>query len=124
MNFDKPQPTGQGKIHFLLNGRNVEIARFEYQNGNVAIRGKGNIENLSMGLKSPINGYAAAYLRPLKDVPLPGIKQLEKIISSIQKNAAGADIKGTLAHPKTEIVPLPKIKDLLRQLLQEEESNS
>jgi hypothetical protein len=48
---------------------------------------------------------------------LPGARELDKLMTSLQKNAASVKVQGTLGKPESITVPLPSIGVELRHLL-------
>jgi len=117
LNLGSSEPKGAGQMRIQLDGVRTSIPSFVYFNRGVEIRGAGEIENFRLGSASPIDGYAFGSTRVLKGIPLPGVKELDRLMSSLQSGVASVEIGGTLAEPKAGIVPLPSLSDPLRRLL-------
>jgi hypothetical protein len=117
LKFDQPRPAGEGKVLLRVEGAKLQIPSFWYFNRGVEVRGAGSIKDLSLGLESPVDGYAFASNRPLKKMRLPGARELDRLMTSLQKNAASVKVQGTLGKPESISVPLPSIGVELRHLL-------
>lgn len=117
LKFDNRQPTGQGQMSVRFEGSSLKIPSFIYFNRGAEIRGAGTIDDIMQGKTSPIKGYAISSARPLKDIHLPGIRELDRLMASLQSGASSVRIRGTLFEPKVETVPLEEIDDALRVLL-------
>jgi hypothetical protein len=111
------KPTGTGQIQMRLEGRTLKIPGFVYFNRGVEIRGAGSIEDISLGAESPVQGYAVGSTRVLKEIRLPGVKELDRLMASLQTGVASVQIKGTLAEPEVAVVPLPMVSSAFRRLL-------
>jgi hypothetical protein len=111
------KPTGTGRIKVLLEGRAVKISSFTYFNRGVEIRGAGQVEDVSLGVKSPVQGYAVGSTRVLKDIRLPGVRELDRLMASFQTGVASVRIKGTLGQTEVNVVPLPAVSSPFRRLL-------
>jgi len=110
-------PAGEGQIRLRLEGSTVTIPSFSYFNRGVEIRGAGSIDDLMMGGASPVKGYAIGSIRPLKGTSLPGMDDLDRLMTSLQTDVSSVQIQGKLAEPEVVPVPLREINDFLRVLL-------
>ncbi|MFC1783230.1 hypothetical protein ACFL02_06550 [Planctomycetota bacterium] len=117
LNFAQDNPSGEGQIKLRAEGMKLTIPSFAYFNRGVEIRGSGTIMNLKLGTDSAIEGYAFGTSRPLKGLRLPGIDELDRLITNIQRGAAAVKIGGTLGKPEPVIVPFPEIDATIRRLL-------
>jgi hypothetical protein len=117
LNFDSEQPEGKGRIKLYAAGKTLQIPSFEYYNRGVEIRGAGAIQDLHQDSASPVDGYAIAMTRPLKGTKLPGVRDLDELIHSLQKGIASVEISGTLGRPESSVVPFPEIRSAFRRLL-------
>jgi len=117
LGFGQNKPTGVGKVRVQLNGKAVDIASFAYFNRGVDIRGAGRIEDWSRGSGSPVTGYAVGSTRILKDIQLPGVRELDRLMASFQTGVASVEIGGTLAGTEVNVVPLPAVSGAFRRLL-------
>ena len=117
LEFEQAQPTGVGQMSLRADGPTLHIPGFYYFNRGVEVRGAGAIKDLTLGIASPVEGYAIGSTRPLKGIHLPGVKELDKLMTSLQKNVASVKIEGTLGKPDVEVVPFPEISSAVRRLL-------
>jgi len=117
LNLGKKEPQGAGQMRIQLDGVRAQIPSFVYFNRGVEIRGAGQIENFRLGSASAVDGYAFGSTRILKGITLPGVKELDRLMSSLQTGAASVRIEGTVGEPKVALVPLPSLSDPLRRLL-------
>jgi len=115
--FGQTQPTGQGQIRLRFEGSTVRIPSFTYFNRGIEIRGMGAVDDLTQGKTSPVRGYAIGSVRPLKGTHLPGMGDLDRLMTSLQTGVSSVRIQGTLAEPEAVPVPLPEIGEALRVLL-------
>jgi hypothetical protein len=111
------KPTGTGQIQMRLEGRTLEIPGFVYFNRGVEIRGAGSIEDISLGARSRVEGYAVGSTRVLKAIRLPGVRELDRLMASLQTALASAQTQRTLGEPEVEVVPLPVVSNAFRRLL-------
>jgi hypothetical protein len=117
LNLGSSEPKGTGQMRIQLDGVRTLIPSFVYFNRGVEIRGAGQIDNFHLGSASAIDGYAFGSTRVLKGIALPGVKELDRLMSSLQSGVASVQIGGTVAEPKVAVVPLPSLSDPLRRLL-------
>jgi len=117
LNLGKTKLEGTGQVRMRLNGPRVIIPSFVYFNRGVEIRGVGQIDDIWQGRRSPVSGYAFGSTRILKGLSLPGVRELDRVVSSLQSNAASVKIAGRLDEPKIDVVPLPAVTGTLRRLL-------
>ena len=68
-------------------------------------------------LAAVVEGYAIGSTRPLKGIRLPGVAELDKLMTSLQKSVASVRIEGTLGKPDVKVVSFPEISSALRRLL-------
>jgi hypothetical protein len=110
-------PTGEGRIKLTLEGHTVQIPSFVYFDGGLEVRGAGTIKDLNQGGKSAIEGYAMGSTRPLKGMKLPGLSEVDRLMTSLQGQVVTVKINGRLGEPKTTIVPFAQLQNTLRKLL-------
>lgn len=111
----KPEGTGQAKVRF--DGTRIRIPSFVYFNRGVEVRGAGEIEDFTRGVESPIEGYAVGSTRVLKGIRLPGVRELDRLMASMQTGVASVTIGGNLGKVEVAVVPLPAVSGPLRHLL-------
>ncbi|MDI6451250.1 hypothetical protein [Anaerobaca lacustris] len=111
------QPEGTGQVKLRFEGTRIRIPSFAYFNRGVEVRGAGQIVDFTRGSDSPIEGYAVGSTRVLKGIRLPGVRELDRLMASMQTGVASVAIDGTLDEIKVSVVPLPVISGALRGLL-------
>ena len=117
LDLGQTKPEGTGQMGIVFEGTRVRIPSFIYFNRGVEIRGAGQILDFGLGSQSPVEGYAVGSTRVLKGVQLPGVRQLDRLMSSLQTGIASVTINGTVSQTKVNVVPLPAISDAFRGLL-------
>ncbi len=117
LKFGNNEPKGQGQVSLRFEGSSLQIPSFVYFNRGVEIRGGGSIDDLTKGRMSSVRGYAVGSARPLKGINLLGIKELDRLMASLQTNVASVKIQGTLDKPEAVSVPFKEISTGLRALL-------
>ncbi len=117
LNLGSAKPEGTGELNIRFSGARVAFPSFVYFNQGVEVRGAGQIDDFHLGKASPIQGYAVGSTRVLKNVQLPGISELDRLMATLQSGAATVIVKGTLGKPEAKIVPLPEVQGALRYLL-------
>src|SRR5690606_11249477 len=88
----------------------------EYFNRGTDIVASLRIEDIFAGADSPINGFAVGRVRPLRDLGLPFMKNLDDILVAVQTGGASVRIRGTLATRRLTPPPLRDIGNALRGL--------
>ena len=71
----------------------------------------------ALGEQSPIDGYVMATTRPLKGQKLPGLADLDRLLSSLQKNVVTVTIHNTMGEPRVKVVPFAQVQTALKGLL-------
>jgi hypothetical protein len=117
LKIGETRPTGTGEIAIQFEGPAVVIPSFEYFNRGVEVRGAGRIGDIRLGADSPMDGYAVASSRVLKGIRLPGVRSLDRLMATLQEDAASVKIAGTVDEPEVKVVPLPVVSGSLRRLL-------
>lgn len=117
LGLGQPQPEGTGQVKLHFDGARIRIPSFAYFNRGVEVRGAGQIMDFARGGDSPIKGYAVGSTRVLKGVRLPGVRELDRLMASMQTGVASVAVDGTLDDIKVDLVPLPAVSGALRGLL-------
>ncbi len=117
LKLGQTKPEGEGQVKLQFDGQRIRIPSFVYFNRGVEARGAGEIKDFTLGGQSPVQGYAVGSTRVLKEVRLPGVKELDRLMSSLQTGVASVTIDGTLEKTRVSVVPLPVVSGPLRRLL-------
>lgn len=110
-------PTGVGQMDLRLEGHALEIGRLVYFNRGTDILAQLRIEDIRAGGASPIRGLAVGFMRPLKDINLPYLDVVDRLIKAAQSDAASVRIRGTLEDSQVEVVPLREMFGSVERLL-------
>jgi hypothetical protein len=117
LNLGPAKPEGTGDLNVRFSGSRIVFPSLAYFNRGVEVRGAGQIDDFKQGKASTIQGYAVGSTRILKDVRLPGISELDRLMATLQSSAATVIVRGTVEKPEARIVPLPEVRDAFRYLL-------
>ena len=121
--FGQTQPTGRGYASARLEGERLEIPVVRYVNRGVDVWANAAVVNVFRGLDSPIEGTAAGSARPLKDLKLPFMADVDKILSALQGGLATVNIGGTVREPEPKVIPFAQTGDAFRRFLVGEVKN-
>lgn len=117
LKLGQTEPEGTGRVKLQFDGQRIRIPSFVYFNRGVEVRGAGEIKDFTRGGQSAVQGYAVGSTRVLKEVRLPGVKELDRLMASMQTGVASVTIDGTLEDAQVAVVPLPVVSGPLRRLL-------
>jgi hypothetical protein len=73
--------------------------------------------NIFQGVDSPIEGAAAGSARPLKDLKLPFMADVDQILRALQGGLATASIQGTLKDPQPRVLPFADAGEAFRRFM-------
>lgn len=117
LDFGDGQPSGQGVARLRLEGDALQLQRLQYYNRGADVVAHATVENIWQGGKSPIDGVAAAAIRPLKNSRLPFGAELDRVLLAVFTDAASVQVTGTLEDRKVEVVPFSQISDVFQRML-------
>jgi len=117
LGLGQTDPEGTGQVKLRFDGTCIRIPSFAYFNRGVEVRGAGQIVDFTLAGQSPVEGYAVGSTRVLRGVRLPGVRELDRLMASMQTGVASVAIDGTLSETKVTVVPLPAVSGALRNLL-------
>ncbi|MDB5318636.1 MAG: hypothetical protein JWN40_267 [Phycisphaerales bacterium] len=118
-----PLPTGRGFAEARLEGERLEIPVIRYFNRGVDIWASAAVLNIFKGVDSPIEGTAAGSARPLKDLKLPFMADVDQILGALQGAVATASIQGTLKDPQPKVIPFAQTGEAFRRFMVGEVKN-
>jgi hypothetical protein len=108
---------GEGTASLRFGGGAVDINDIRYFGRGLQIRGLMRIENLWQVGESPISGYASGTARPLRDIRLPLVRDVDQIFDVLQRELTTVRIEGTLGSPSGSLVPFGEATDTLRRFI-------
>jgi hypothetical protein len=118
-----PKPTGRGFIQARLEGKRLEIPAMHYFNRGADIWANAAIVDLFKGSDSPIEGTAAGSIKPLRDLKLPFMADIDKIISALSGSVATVSIQGSVGDPVVKVIPFAESGDTFRRFMVGEVKN-
>jgi hypothetical protein len=89
----------------------------KYTNRGVDIWANPAVVDIFMGRDSPIEGTAAGSARPLKDLKLPFMADVDKVLAALQGGLATVQIEGTVKEPKPRVIPFSAAGDTFRRFM-------
>lgn len=92
---------GYGDVRFRLRGGQLDVPSFSYFNSPVYATAALTLGNAFAVLNSPIRGYVIGTARPLKDIELPFLADLDKIGDALQRSATTLAVEGTVGDAQT-----------------------
>lgn len=111
------KPQGRGTIELHPRGARLEIDSFYYFNEGIEVRGSGVIEDIERGMESPVSGLVFGTTRPLGNINLPGVAELDDLMGVLLLGSAAVEVDGTLGDVETKVVPVPEVTDAIRSLI-------
>jgi hypothetical protein len=116
-------PAGHGFVDARLEGERLEIPAVRYFDRGVDLWAAVSVINVFRGAASPITGTAAGSARPLKDLKLPFMADVDQILGALQGAVATASIEGTLGDPAPRIIPFAEAGEAFRRFMVGEVKN-
>lgn len=111
------QAQGRGRMLFRFEKGDAHITEMSYFNRGVQIRATGNIGNVLAMPNSTVDLVLAGTARPLRDVRLPVIADVDEIIGVLQSHVTTVRATGTVAEPRVAPVLLEQAGSDLREIL-------
>jgi hypothetical protein len=116
-------PAGRGFVDARLEGERLEIPAVRYFDRGVDLWAEAAVVNVFRGADSPIVGTAAGSARPLKDLKLPFMADVDQILRALQGAVATAAIEGTLRDPTPRVIPFAEAGEAFRRFMVGEVKN-
>jgi hypothetical protein len=121
--YGQTQPTGRGWATARLEGERLEIPTVRYMNRGVDVWANAAVVNLFQGAKSPIEGTAAGSARPLKDLKLPFMADVDAVFKALQGGLATVSLEGTVGEPTPRVIPFAAASGAFRRFMLGEVKN-
>lgn len=118
-----PIPTGKGFIEARLEGKRLEIPVLRYFNRGADLWANAAVLDLFAGPNSRIEGTAAGSIKPLRDLKLPFMDDVDKIISALSGSVATVRLQGTVGNPDPKVIPFSDSGDTFRRFMVGEVKN-
>lgn len=111
------KPQGHGRTELRFQGTSLHVADFYYYNRGVEILGAGRVHDFRNRKDSPVEAVVLATTRPLKEMGLPGVDVLDKVMLAAQKDMVSVRVGGTLGEVDVKVTALPQIQSFLDAIL-------
>jgi hypothetical protein len=106
-----------------LEGERLEIPSMRYQNRGVDVWMSGTILDIFKGRAATVEATAAGSARPLKDLKLPFMGDVDAILKALQGGLATVSVTGTVGDPVVQVVPFAAAGDTFRRFMLGEVKN-
>ncbi|WP_428937023.1 hypothetical protein [Fontivita pretiosa] len=111
------KPTGTARIQARLERSTLGITAARIYNRGVYIRAAGEIRDVWNIPDSPIEGSAVGSARPLSELKLPFMADVDQILGVLQANVTPVTIGGTLRRPIVKPATFGELGQTMRKLL-------
>src|SRR5262249_3449470 len=108
---------GRGHLTFRFEQGDAYISELAYFNRGVQLHGTGHVRDITHLSESPIDLVVAGAARPLKNLWLPIVTDVDEIIAVLQSNVPTIRATGTLAQPQVVPVLLEQAGSDLKEML-------
>lgn len=100
------KPNGYGSLDLQLDASRLDLTNVRYFNRGTEVRAELRVKDIWAGNTSPIEGSAIGTLRPLKDLKLPFLADVDDVLNALQAQLGVQSvlIAGTVAEQKVRPV--------------------
>ena len=98
LSFSQGGPSATVDSAFRVEQGVFVFERFQYQAPGISLRLYGRVENVFLGLQSPLTGYAIASASPLPDIE--GVSALNEAFAAFAGDLTSFNLDGTLEEPQ------------------------
>jgi len=116
-------PTGHGFLNARLEGSRLEVPGVKYFNRGIDLWAAVTVNDIFKGTDATLEGSAAGSARPLKDLKLPFMADVDKLLSALQGNLATVQIAGTVSQPQVKAIPFADAGGAFRRFMLGEVQN-
>jgi len=116
-------PSGRGLIVARLEGKRLEVPAMRYSNRGTEIWAKPVVVDVFKGAASPIEGVAAGSASPLRDLKLPFMGDIDRVISAWTGSVATVQLNGTIGAPTPRVILFSQSGETFRRFLLGEVKN-
>ena len=114
---DLQRPTGTGYAALRLEADTLELTRAYYFNRGTEVRAAGTVADIWSVPDSPLSASAVGSLRPLKDVQLPFLADVDQILGAIQSDAVTVQVTGTVRKAVVNPIAFQQLGQGMRRFL-------
>jgi hypothetical protein len=112
------QPTGSGSLELSLQASTLSLRNIRYFNRGVQARSSSiDIANVWQTPDSPIFGYIVGSARPLKDLKLPLLADVDQVLNVLQQGLTTVRVEGTVAEPKARLATFDEVGDAFKRFI-------
>lgn len=118
LEFDpSARPTGVGSFDLRLEGNSLEVPNINYFNRGTDVVGSLTISDIWKGGDSDIRGVMLGAVRPFRDLNLPIVLDIDRVLQGLQAESQVVDVSGTLADPNAEPTALADVTSTVERML-------
>lgn len=111
------KPMGTGHFELRLDGPRLDLTQAKYFNRGAEVRALATFSNIYAGKDCPLTATVIGSARPLKDIKLPYMADVDKILESIQSNITSYAVTGTPDNYLVQPITFAAINTSLKRLL-------
>lgn len=110
------RPIGRGTADLRLEGTRLMVDQFVYHAGMNELLLRAEVDDISLGKASPIQGAAVASARPIKGTGISVLTDLDRMMRAVQTNLTSVRIGGTLENPEVQLSTVAEVQGALRRI--------
>ena len=114
---DVGRPTGRGSVSVHMENGAMNVTRLDYFNRGTEVHAMAQIGEIWKMPDCPIEGSAVGSARPLQNIKLPFIADIDQILGILQAEVTTVKITGTLRKPVPQPLPFRFVGDAMRSLI-------
>ena len=113
------KPNGTGSLDLQLDASRLDLTNIRYFNRGTEARAELRVKDIWAGTRSELEGSAIGTLRPLKDLKLPFLADVDDVLNALQSQLGVQSvlIEGTVADQKVRPVLFSELGSGFRGLL-------
>ncbi len=114
---NRAEPAGTARVQVRLEGNTLAIPAAHVFNRGIEIRAVGSISDIWDLPDSPLSGVAVGSARPLSNIKLPFMADVDQVLGVLQSNVTTVRVEGTVRKPKVQSATFDDIGEAMRKLL-------
>lgn len=111
------EPRGEGEMRLRLENDTLTLVQGNYFNRGAYVRATGTINELSRLPISPLEAQIVGTIRPLRELRLPFMADIDQVLSVLQANATSVRVTGTLQKPEVRQATFDELGETMRRIL-------
>jgi len=117
VSLDGRAPTGRGEMHARLEASTLTFDSVRYFNRGLEIRAQPTISDVWHMPDSPLSGTAVGSARPLRDIHLPLLADVDQVLNVLQSNLTTVELGGTVRDPDVRPIPFSEVNSDMKRFL-------